>query len=111
MRLLTRSEEYVLLAVWYLQDDAYTLTIRERLNKVTGTDWSLGSIYTPLERLDKRGLVLSAFSDATPERGGRPKRLYRLTPMGKAELLAVRQVSDTLWTSVKGLALSAGGSL
>ncbi len=51
MRLLTRPEEFVLLAVWKLQDQAYSLPIRKQSTEITGHDWSLGSIYTPLERL------------------------------------------------------------
>lgn len=48
MKLLTRSEEFVLLTIWKLQDQAYSLSIRKQISKITGFDWSLGSIYSPL---------------------------------------------------------------
>ena len=68
MKFLTRSEEFVLLAVWRLDEDAYTLAIREYLSDLTGEEWSLGSVYTPLERLGRRRLLASSLSDSTPER-------------------------------------------
>jgi DNA-binding PadR family transcriptional regulator len=103
MRILTRSEEYVLLTVWRLQDDAYSLQIRETISDITGHDWSLGSIYTPLERLEKRGLLTSKLSAETPERGGRKKRIYRLTNAGKRELVQIRTVGEAMWAGITGL--------
>ena len=100
MRLLTRPEEFVLLAVWRLQDDAYTLPIRDQLVRLTGRDWSLGSVFTPLERLTRDHLVTSSLTDALPERGGRPRRVYRLTPSGRQALLDIRTVEEAMWTGV-----------
>lgn len=106
MKLLTRSEEYVLLAVWRLQDDAYSLALMRQLSKATGHDWSLGSIYTPLERLAKRGLLTSYQTKPTATRGGRPRRVYQLTAMGRKELLRTRAVETTMWSGITNLALS-----
>ena len=76
MKLLSRSEEFVLLAVWKLRGRAYSLPIRKKISEITRQGWSLGSIYTPLERLSKKGLLTSYLTEATPERGGRHKRVY-----------------------------------
>lgn len=100
MTLLTRSEEFVLLAVWRLQDDAYTLNIRERLSELTTQDWSLGSVYTPLERLGRRRFVTSRLSDTAPDRGGRKRRIYSLTNTGKEALIKIRAVETTMWAGV-----------
>jgi len=102
-KLLTRSEEFVLLSVWRLQDDAYSLQIRAQISDITGTEWSLGSIYTPLERLEKRRLLTSRLSKETPERGGRKKRIYELTPRGKQALAELRTVGDAMWHGVAHL--------
>lgn len=109
MRLLSRSEEFVLLAVWKLQERAYSLAIREQLSEASGHEWSLGSIYTPLERLVKKGLLTSTLTDPTPERGGRHKRVYRLTPRGRQALIEIRTIEQTLWAGVtlQGLGASA----
>ena len=108
MHLLTRSEEFVLLAVWKLQDNAYSLPIRKTISESTGRDWSLGSIYTPLERLTKNGLLTSYFTEPTPERGGRHKRIYQLTPKGRNALIRIHEVEQVMWAGVTRLALEVG---
>lgn len=100
MKLLTRSEEFVLLAVWRLQQDAYTLNIRERISEITSVEWSLGSIFTPLERLTRRRLLTSILSGSTPERGGRKKRIYSLTSDGKKALIRIRRVEKAMWSGL-----------
>ena len=109
MKLLSRSEEFVLLAVWKLQDDAYSLPIRKQISDITGYDWSLGSIYTPLERLVRKGLLTSYLTEPTPERGGRHKRIYRLTPKGRQALIEIRTVEQAMWSGVTRLALEGSG--
>jgi PadR family transcriptional regulator PadR len=103
MNLLTRSEEFVLLAVWRLQEGAYTLNIRERLTEFTSQNWSLGSVYTPLERLSRRRLLTSRLSESTPDRGGRKRRIYELTLAGKKALVKIRSVEKTMWAGVNEL--------
>tara|TARA_R110000868_G_scaffold306734_3_gene568124 strand:- start:54752 stop:55078 length:327 start_codon:yes stop_codon:yes gene_type:complete len=103
MKLLTRSEEYILLAVWKLQDDAYSIPIQQKLNEITGKEWSLGGIYMPLERLEKRGQLMSMLSESTPERGGRHKRIYKLTPSGKKALRQIYEVQQTIWDGIPQL--------
>lgn len=105
MKLLSRTEEFVLLAVWRLQDRAYGLPIRKEISEITGQKWSLGSIYTPLERLFKRGLLTSYLTEATPERGGRHKRVYQLTPSGRQALIKIRTIEQAMWSGVTVLAL------
>ena len=76
MNLLSRSEEIVLLSVWRLQDNAYGVTIRALVSEATQRSWSIGAIYAPLYRLERKGLVRSLPGEPTPERGGRRKIYY-----------------------------------
>lgn len=108
-KLLTRSEEFVLLAVWRLQDDAYSLAIQEEISRITGYEWSLGSIYTPLERLDRKRLLTSVLGASTPERGGRKKRLYQVTPAGRVALARVQEVEHAMRAGLPSL-VSGGTS-
>ena len=103
MKLLTRTEEFILLAVWKLEEDAYSIPIREKLSEITDKDWSLGAIYMPLERLEKRGLLKSKLSESTPERGGRHKRIYEITGDGKAALQQIYNVQKTMWEGIAAL--------
>lgn len=104
MRLLTRAEEMLLIAIWRLGDNAYGVTIRDKVNEMTGQDWSFGQVYVPLDALTSRNLISKNSSAPTAERGGRSKCMYQLTPEGKAALKAVRAVQDALWD---GLPLTA----
>jgi len=104
MNLLSRTEELLLLAVWRLQDDAYGAAIRNHLTDVTDEDWSIGSVYGTLDRLARQGLVHTFMGLPTPERGGRSKRYFQLTPEGVAALNRVRNVQETMWEDLPGLA-------
>ncbi|MBN2266013.1 MAG: helix-turn-helix transcriptional regulator [Candidatus Aminicenantes bacterium] len=103
MRLLSRSEELVLLAVWNLQDEASCLPIQRKLGEVTGRTWSLGSIFDPLERLERKRLLESRLTEPTKERGGRSKRVYRLTVLGRRALRDLRSIQEALWAEALGL--------
>lgn len=105
MRLLTRSEEFILLAVWRLQDEAYSIPIRKQISEITGRNWSLGAVYMPLERLVKKGYLDSYLSETTPARGGRHKRIYRLTREGKRALIRIREVQQAMWSGIPQLSL------
>ncbi len=75
--------EYLLItAAASLGEDAYGVSIREEIQTATGRECSLGALYTTIDRLEKKGLLKTWMGDATPERGGRAKRLVRVTPKG-----------------------------
>lgn len=106
MKWLSRTEEMLLLAVYALGGDAYGLSIRDHLGAVSGKRFSVGAIYVPLERLEERGLLSSTESEPTRERGGRSKRLYRLTAKGADALAEVKRLNDAMWAGY----LEPGGS-
>jgi PadR family transcriptional regulator PadR len=75
--------EYLLItAAAGLGEDAYGVSIREEIQSTTGRQCSLGALYTTIDRLEKKGLLKTWMGDATAERGGRAKRLVRVTPHG-----------------------------
>jgi len=100
VNLLTRAEELIVLSIWRLKDNAYCVPIHQQVSAITGEKWSLGSIYMPLDRLVKKGYLESYLSKATPERGGRHKRIYQLTLEGLEALRKVREVQDRMWSGV-----------
>lgn len=100
MKLLSRSEEMILLTVRKLEKEAYCVPIREHLMKVTRKKWSFGSIYDPLDRLEKRGFLESFTSEPVRERGGRSKRIYSVTEIGKEAMKEMRSIQDMLWETV-----------
>ena len=97
-------EELFLLAIWRLQEDAYGLTIRQQVAGLLEREVSLGTVYLSLERLERSGLVAARESDPVARRGGRRKRLYRLTPRGLSALAAIWRLHEAAWA---GLTLPA----
>jgi DNA-binding PadR family transcriptional regulator len=75
--------EYLLLsASARLGDDAYGAAIRTEIERAIGAPCSVGALYTTLDRLEAKGLVRTWMGDSTPQRGGRPKRMVRVTAKG-----------------------------
>ncbi|MFC1563406.1 PadR family transcriptional regulator [candidate division KSB1 bacterium] len=97
---LSRQEEFVLLAIWRLEGNAYGVTIRRYLTKITGKEWTLGAVYVPLYRLTDKGFVRSFLSDPIEERGGRSKRLYSATDDGMNALRQTKRMHDRIWETV-----------
>lgn len=103
MKLLSRTEEIILAAVWKLQGDAYGITISREINQSTGLDWKFGAIYSPLGRLVDNGFLKTIEGDPTPERGGRRKIYYELTNRGKKALHEIRQIHEAVWLDMPPL--------
>jgi DNA-binding PadR family transcriptional regulator len=75
--------EYLLVAAAArLGEEAYGAAIREEIESTTGRRCSLGALYTTLDRLEAKALVETWMGEATAERGGRAKRMVRVTPKG-----------------------------
>jgi PadR family transcriptional regulator PadR len=103
MRILSRSEETVLLTIWRLQNDAYGVRILEKIRETTGSTWTIGAIYAPLHRLERKGYVEAGRGTPLPERGGRSRICYRLTFSGKEALAESKRVHDSLWKNAPAL--------
>ena len=101
MKLISRIDELILIAIWKLGENAYGMAVREEIIRATGMNWLLGAIYGPLARLHRQGLVTSVKGEPTPERGGRAKVYYELTPAGKAALKTIREVSAEIWKGAR----------
>ena len=79
---LGELEEMVLLAALRLEDGAYGASILRELDREAGRDVPRGSVYVTLDRLEAKGMVESRAGEATSGRGGRPRRLIRVTEAG-----------------------------
>lgn len=81
--------EYLLLSsAARLDQDAYGAAIRQDIENSTGRRCSIGALYTTLDRLEAKGLIETWMGDPTPQRGGRPKRMVRVTAQGREEAAA-----------------------
>ena len=99
---LGEFEQRVLLAVLCAgqDDDAYGVSVHAELTNRTKRRVARGAVYMTLDRLEKKGLLVSYLTDPTPERGGRAKRCYRVTKPAMTALRASRRALLNLWHGV-----------
>jgi PadR family transcriptional regulator len=96
-------ELLVLLALIRLHDEAYGVPISEAIEECSGRDVAIGSVYIPLDRLERKGLVSSKLGEPTAERGGRAKTYFRITAKGLREARRARRTLINLWHGVPQL--------
>src|SRR5437764_12616450 len=96
-------ELMVMLALIRLGDEAYGVPITQEIEERSGREVAVGSVYAALERLETKGLVASRLGEATPERGGRAKRYFRVTGRGLREVRAAQDALMSLWQGLPGL--------
>jgi len=87
----------VLLAVGRLGDDAYGLAVRRDVSDRTRHDYSVGAIYTTLQRLEDKGFVSSRTTEPLPVRGGRSRRQFRITAAGNRAIRDARRLAASVW--------------
>jgi PadR family transcriptional regulator, regulatory protein PadR len=86
--MLGEFEYLILSAAARLGEDAYGTAIRQEIEDATRHRCSIGALYTTLDRLEEKGFIKTRMGDPTPQRGGRPKRMVRVTATG------IRAASD-----------------
>ena len=99
---LGEFEHIVILALLRLEDQAYGVTVRQEIEFRTQREVSIGAVYATLDRLEIKGYVRSHRGDPTPQRGGRSKRFFRVTPKG---LATVNRTQRALESMTEGLGL------
>ncbi|MFC2160060.1 PadR family transcriptional regulator [Acidobacteriota bacterium] len=98
MENLTRREEQVLLAIHFLKKDAYLIPIREQIKTFTGKEYSVGTIYAPLNRLLINGFLDSYVKKPEFPHMGKPIKYYVLTKKGYKALTDLNEQNSRMWT-------------
>ncbi len=94
---LGEFEELVLLTCALLVNSAYSVTVGAEIEQQTGRTITLSTVHTALYRLEKKGFVESYMGGTTGERGGRRKRLYRITATGFDTLQQAKELRSRMW--------------
>jgi DNA-binding PadR family transcriptional regulator len=98
---LGELEQVVLLAVLRLGDGAYATPILEEIQARAGRRVARGALYTALDRLEAKGCLRSRVGDPLPERGGRARRYFTVTPAAVRALKASRGALLRLWRGLE----------
>ena len=97
---LGEFEELVLLMVAALHDEAYGVAILENLEENLEKKINISAIHVALKRMEDKGLVKSRFGGITEERGGRRKKFYVITALGKRVLDSQYQLRTALYKQI-----------
>lgn len=106
MKDLSLPEEMFLLTVWKLKDNAYGVTIRQHVSEKTKRFYPHGTLYSTLDLLVTKGYLTKTVSAPLPERGGRGRNYYHITPDGIEALKNALELKKLLWDGETELALS-----
>jgi DNA-binding PadR family transcriptional regulator len=100
MKDLTKTEEILMLAIWRLKDDAYGVKIRKHVSQIIGKDFTYGNLYSALSQLSKKKYVRKTLGESTPDRRGRRKIYYTVSPDGMKALKTAREMNQKMWEGI-----------
>ena len=80
---LGEFEELVLLTVAALHDRAYGVAVLESLELTAEKKFNISAVHVALKRMEDKGYTKSHLGGITVERGGRRKKFYVITALGK----------------------------
>jgi len=99
-------EELVLLVVAALHDEAYGVSIQEKLAEQLSKNINISAIHVALKRMEDKGFVKSRFGGITEDRGGRRKKFYAITALGKHVLDSQYALRTTLYKMIPTISFS-----
>lgn len=99
-RSLNDIEQYVMLALLRLGEEAYGVSIRDEIEARAGRSISMAAVYAALERLQRAGRVTSFLSDPRPERGGRARKHFQVSAEGVDALASAHAAMDRMRAGV-----------
>jgi PadR family transcriptional regulator, regulatory protein PadR len=97
---LGEFEEIVILTIGILNNEAYSVSIKDEIESRLSRSVSMGALHTALKRLEDKGYLKSYAGESTAERAGRPKQYFEITAMGKKAMLHVKETREELWRAI-----------
>jgi DNA-binding PadR family transcriptional regulator len=96
-------EELVLLVVAALHGEAYGVSIQENLAQKLEKNINISAVHVALKRMEDKGFVKSHFGGITEDRGGRRKKYYVITAVGKRMLDNQYQLRSALYNMIPAI--------
>jgi DNA-binding PadR family transcriptional regulator len=97
---LGEFEEIVILTIAILNNEAYSVSIKDEIESRLRRTVSMGALHTALKRLEEKGYLKSYVGEATAERAGRPKQYFEITALGKKAMRNAKETRDELWRAI-----------
>jgi DNA-binding PadR family transcriptional regulator len=97
---LGEFEEIVLLIIVILNNEAYSVTIKDEIEARLARTVSMGALHTALRRLEDKGYLKSFTGESTEDRAGRPKRYFEITALGSRAMHYTKTTREELWKAI-----------
>lgn len=97
---LGEFEEIVILTIGILNNEAYSVSIKEEIESRLQRSVSMGALHTALIRMEEKGYLKSYAGDTNEDRQGRPKRYFEITAMGKKAMQYAKETREQLWRAI-----------
>ena len=97
---LGEFEEIVLLTVAILHGDAYGVSIKKDIEERLQRTVSVGALQTALRRMEDKDYLHSTFGESTSKRGGKRKRYFEITDLGKQALAYSKETRNQMWNAI-----------
>ena len=94
---LGEFEELVLMMVGILGNESYGNLVVKEIESQQNRAVNLSAVHVTLYRLEDKGFVKSEMGGATTTRGGRRKRLFKITNAGLSLLHEMQGQRHKLW--------------
>jgi len=104
MRCISKIATALVLGVaWASTGQAQDVVKIGQIEAQTGRKIARGALYTALDRLETKGCLRSRVGDPLPERGGRARRFFTVTPAALRALKASRLALMRLWHGLESI--------
>ncbi len=100
MKSLTVFEETVLLAIYRLGDNAYSVTIHHKILDMTGKDVIVGTLFNALKQLNRKGYLDKKTGKPAQDKGGKSIMFYNISKEGFVALEQARSMHNRIWDNI-----------
>ena len=103
---LGEFEELILLVVASLDGNAYAVSVKDEIELKANRKANISAVHSTLYRLEDKGFLVSEIGGATNTRGGKSKRLFRVTAHGFKVLREIEELRASFRSVIPQLSIS-----
>lgn len=97
---LGEFEEIVMLTIAALQEEAYGLAIKRELEEQSNRMVAISAVHASCNRLEDKGFLTSHFGEKSRKRGGKRKKIYKVSLKGQKALQYAYELRQRLWSRI-----------
>ena len=100
MKKLTVFEETVMLAIYRLKENAYSVTIHQKIFDMTGKDIIVGTLFNTLKQMYRKGYINKKRGRPIHTKGSKSIIFYTISKEGFLALEQTRDMHKQIWKQI-----------